>query len=96
MRERAPERLCLSRSELADALSVSETQVDELVRRGILPRPIRLGGCVRWTLESVRVALASLAAAGQPSDESGPDARDAGDIKRAIEAAKGGRRGRAA
>jgi predicted DNA-binding transcriptional regulator AlpA len=54
--------LTLSRSKLAVALDISESSVDEFVRRGVLPQPVRFStGCVRWRLEDVKTALAKLA-----------------------------------
>jgi predicted DNA-binding transcriptional regulator AlpA len=51
----------LSRKSLARELDVSESTVDEMVRRGVLPRPLRLSsGCIRWNWACVREALASL------------------------------------
>lgn len=59
----------LSRSSLAIELDISESTVDEMVRRGVLPRPVRLSsGCVRWSWTAVETALASLAGS---SDDSG-------------------------
>lgn len=83
----------VSKASLAQALEISESTVDEMVRRGVLPRPVRLSsGCVRWRWQSVDMALASM--------ESGGDAAQPTDVmtgvQRAIEAAKGQRRGRAA
>jgi predicted DNA-binding transcriptional regulator AlpA len=51
----------LSRRTLADELDAAESTVDELVRRGILPKPVHLSsGCGRWSWTDVDVALASL------------------------------------
>jgi predicted DNA-binding transcriptional regulator AlpA len=51
----------LSRASLAHELDISESTVDEMVRRGVLPRPIKLSaGCVRWSWAAVEQALASL------------------------------------
>jgi predicted DNA-binding transcriptional regulator AlpA len=51
----------LSRSSLAAELDVCESTVDELVRRGVIPKPLRLtSGCVRWSWDAVQMALASL------------------------------------
>ena len=51
----------LSRASLADALDISESTVDQMVRRGVLPPPIRLSpGCVRWRWADVDIALTSL------------------------------------
>lgn len=82
----------LSKSVLAAELCVSESTVDEMVRRGVIPQPIRLSaGCVRWRWETVDMALASLAGS---SDDSTSQISEG--VKRAIEASKDSRRGRAA
>src|SRR4051812_42225816 len=53
----------LSRATLAAELDCSVSTIDELVRRGVLPKPLRLtNGCVRWSWDAVREALASFAA----------------------------------
>jgi predicted DNA-binding transcriptional regulator AlpA len=58
----------LSKATLAAKLDVGESTVDELVKRGIIPKPVPLTpGCVRWQWESVRAALDSL---GGGSDNS--------------------------
>ena len=50
-----------SKSSLARELDCAESTVDELVRKGILPKPLRLtGGCVRWCWQEVTIALSSL------------------------------------
>jgi predicted DNA-binding transcriptional regulator AlpA len=50
-----------SRRSLAQALDMAESAVDEMVKRGILPPPIKLStGCVRWCWADVENALASL------------------------------------
>ena len=52
----------LSRSSLAVELDISESTVDEMVRRGVLPKPLKMSaGCVRWSWSAVESALASLA-----------------------------------
>jgi predicted DNA-binding transcriptional regulator AlpA len=61
----------LSRSSLAAELDVCESTVDELVRRGVIPKPLRLtSGCVRWSWDAVQMALASFGGAPQDSDVS--------------------------
>lgn len=61
----------LSRKSLAAELDISESTVDEMVRRGVLPRPIHLSsGCVRWSWTSVEASLASLTGA---SDDGSSD-----------------------
>lgn len=80
----------LSRATLAAELDISESTVDEMVRRGVLPKPIRLSsGCVRWSWLSVDSALASLASGGDdsPSDPFMAGARNA--AKTAIEGRRG-------
>lgn len=76
----------VSRKSLAAALEIGETTVDEMVRRGVLPKPVKLSsGCVRWRWESVDRALMSLS--GESPDQSDDvDMREA--VRRAIEAAK--------
>ncbi|WP_275789793.1 helix-turn-helix transcriptional regulator [Pararhizobium gei] len=50
----------LSCASLARELDMSETTVHEMVRRGVLPKPVKLSpGCVRWCWEDVQMALAS-------------------------------------
>ena len=50
----------MSRKELAWELSVSESTIDEFVRRGIIPPPILLSaGCVRWSWPAVQERLAA-------------------------------------
>ena len=62
----------LSRATLAKQLDCSESTVDEMVKRGVLPPPLRLStGCVRWCWNDVENALASLKsvnASGKSSD----------------------------
>jgi predicted DNA-binding transcriptional regulator AlpA len=51
----------LSRRSLAEALDIAESTVDEMVKRGVLPPPIKLStGCVRWCWADVETALNSL------------------------------------
>lgn len=51
----------MSRATLAAELDISESTIDEYVRRGILPKPARLSdGCVRWRWAAVQSSLASL------------------------------------
>lgn len=50
-------------STLARELEVSESTVYEMVRRGVLPNPVKLSnGCVRWCWADVQAALGSLSA----------------------------------
>jgi predicted DNA-binding transcriptional regulator AlpA len=75
----------LSRASLAVALEISESTVDDMVRRGVLPKPVRLSsGCVRWRWETVDRALASLG--GGENDR--PASDEAERVRRAIQAAK--------
>lgn len=55
---------------LARELDVSETTVSEMVRRGVLPPPLRLSsGCVRWCWADVERALGALSGGRFPADE---------------------------
>jgi predicted DNA-binding transcriptional regulator AlpA len=50
-----------SKASLARELDCAESTVDEMVRRGILPKPRRLTpGCVRWCWAEIERALDSL------------------------------------
>jgi predicted DNA-binding transcriptional regulator AlpA len=78
----------MSRKELAWELSVSESTVDELVRRGVIPPALHLTpGCVRWSWTAVESALASLTGTTDDSDQFMQGARNA------IKTASEGRRG---
>lgn len=52
--------------EVADVLRVSVRQVWSLVARGLLPQPVRLGGCTRWRARDIRAAIEAASAKGQP------------------------------
>lgn len=82
----------LSRATLALELDISESTVDEMVRRGVLPKPIRLStGCVRWSWMAVEAALASI---GGTANDRTSDPFLAG-VENAAKAATEGRRGAA-
>lgn len=50
-----------SRAQLAHELDMAESTVDEMVKRGVLPKPVRLSsGCVRWCWADVVAAMDSL------------------------------------
>jgi len=55
-----------SKATLAAELDISESTVDEWVRRGFLPKPIRRGGSVRWCWAQVDASL-------MPQPEEGDD-----------------------
>lgn len=78
----------ISRAELAWELSISQSTVDELVRRGVIPGPMKLTpGCVRWSWIAVEIALASLAGTTDDGDPFMQGARNA--IKTATEGRRG-------
>jgi len=55
-----------NKASLAAELDCAESTIDNLVERGILPKPLRLStGCVRWCWAEVEIALASLKTGGQ-------------------------------
>jgi predicted DNA-binding transcriptional regulator AlpA len=59
----------LSKASLATELDMSQSTVDEMVRRGVLPKPVRLSpGCVRWSWTAVERALASLGTTIEDTD----------------------------
>ncbi|MBB5703774.1 putative DNA-binding transcriptional regulator AlpA [Ochrobactrum daejeonense] len=47
----------VSRARLAIELDIGESTVDDYVRRGLLPRPVRIGGAVRWSWLQVQALL---------------------------------------
>jgi predicted DNA-binding transcriptional regulator AlpA len=58
---------------LARELDVSETTVHEMVRRGVLPQPVKLSnGCVRWRWADVDMALGSMSASRATEAASDP------------------------
>jgi predicted DNA-binding transcriptional regulator AlpA len=58
----------LSCASLARELEISESTVYEMVRRGVLPQPIKMSpGCVRWCWADVEAALRSLGI-GSPAE----------------------------
>jgi len=63
----------LSCASLARELDVSETTVWEMVRRGVLPKPIKLSaGCARFDWAAVQMALRSLSAGDVAASEADP------------------------
>ncbi|WP_194285873.1 AlpA family transcriptional regulator [Brucella sp. 2280] len=58
----------LSKTRLATELDISETTVDDYVRRGLLPKPVRLGGSVRWSWIQVQALLEAHAPNAQSGD----------------------------
>lgn len=48
-----------SKEELAAELCLSESTVDSYVSRGLLPKPRRIGGSVRWCWAEVEAHLAN-------------------------------------
>lgn len=84
----------LTRASLAAELEISESTVDAMVRRGVIPKPVHLSsGCVRWRWESVDEALALIQGCEPNTTLSNDDAEG---VQRAIEAAKERRGGRSA
>jgi len=78
----------MSRKELAWELSISESTVDELVRRGVIPPAKKLTpGCVRWSWTAVESALAVFGGTVDDGDPFMVGARNA--IKTATEGRRG-------
>lgn len=90
---RPPSYVC--RATLARELDLSESTVDEMVRRGVLPRPLHLSaGCVRWCWKDVENALAALGgpAETRPAD---PYVAGASNVTKIPEARRGAAKGSA-
>ena len=49
----------VSKATLAAELDISASTVDEWVRRGILPKPIRRGSSVRWCWADISASLSA-------------------------------------
>lgn len=47
----------LSKATLAAELDMSESTIDDYVRRGLLPAPIRIAGSLRWPWAQVESQL---------------------------------------
>ena len=63
----------ISCASLARELDVSETTVHEMVRRGVLPQPVKLSaGCVRWCWADVQSSLTSLSGGKLPEANDDP------------------------
>lgn len=58
----------LGKARLATELDISETTVDDYVRRGLLPKPVRLGGSVRWSWLQVQALLEAHSTSGVSDD----------------------------
>ena len=84
----------LGKAELASELSIAESTVDDFVRRGILPRPVKLSaGCVRWCWRDVDNALASLKD-GADAAAADPYAAGASNVTKIAEGRRGASPGR--
>jgi prophage regulatory protein len=54
-----PAPLAVDAKALARMLRVSVRKIRTMDASGALPRPLRLGGCVRWWVEDIRAWLAA-------------------------------------
>lgn len=52
----------VSKATLAAELDLSEATIDGYVQRGLLPKPIRCGGSVRWCWAEVVASMNGLSA----------------------------------
>lgn len=80
-----PPAAYLTKAALAAELMIGESTVDDFVRRGLLPPPVRISpGCVRWRWETVDEVLK----AGQ-GQRRAPDELSAEEgVRRVIEASR--------
>jgi predicted DNA-binding transcriptional regulator AlpA len=59
----------VSKSRLAHELDCAESTVDEMVRRGVLPKPYHLSnGCVRWCWLEIDASIKSLRSEADVTD----------------------------
>lgn len=75
------DRELLDRDALAAYLSVSPSHVSRLDSAGRIPRPIRLGGSVRWHRPTIDAWLAECARTGETIDRAEWAALTAGNAK---------------
>lgn len=61
--EKKPEQLLWTVKDLANSLGVSESHIYRMMNKGKLPRPLRIGGVVRWSVAEIK----SWIAAGLPN-----------------------------
>jgi predicted DNA-binding transcriptional regulator AlpA len=55
----------VSKATLAAELDMSESTVDSLVQRGLLPKPFKCGGSVRWRWADVSAKLSTEMSGGE-------------------------------
>lgn len=80
-----PKASYLTKAALAAELMISESAVDDFVRRGLLPPPVRISsGCVRWRWETVDEVLK----AGQGQLRTPDEISAEEGVRRVIEAAR--------
>ena len=60
-RQRPIDRIAYRRPEAAAALGVGVTTFDQWVSSGLMPKPIRVGGCVLWDAAEILAAWHAIA-----------------------------------
>jgi predicted DNA-binding transcriptional regulator AlpA len=63
----------VSKATLAAELDMSESTVDSYVQRGLLPKPFKWGGSVRWCWADVAASLSAKAVGGEDKFMEGLD-----------------------
>ncbi|WP_111431013.1 transcriptional regulator [Rhodobacteraceae bacterium DSL-40] len=63
----------VSKATLAAELDMSESTVDSYVQRGLLPKPFKWGGSVRWCWADVAACLNAQAGSGNDQFMAGLD-----------------------
>ena len=58
-----PEKLLWTAKDMAISLGVSESHIYRMKGKGLLPKPSRIGGVVRWSIAEVKAWVA----AGMPN-----------------------------
>ena len=59
----------LRRNAAARYIGIGVTKFDELVRRGLLPKPLRIDGCVIWDVKALDTSFDELSEPNNPWDE---------------------------
>ncbi|MFC0161433.1 transcriptional regulator [Mameliella alba] len=63
----------VSKATLAAELDLSESTVDSYVKRGLLPKPFKWGGALRWCWADVTASLRAQASGGEDQFMAGLD-----------------------
>jgi predicted DNA-binding transcriptional regulator AlpA len=64
--------LLLTKEETSAELSISTSTLERWVAQGIVPKPLRIGGLVRWKYEDIKACVADMGNASAEKKEPVP------------------------